>query len=531
MIINSPTVQSPKAYDLINLQAAQLGARLAAGANATMRGNLRTAIQDGAYTYLIHPAETANGLVDADITFGFIPCDPRRYGGDPSGVAFATAAVQKAIDVAVTLNSAVYIGHGCKFKCDALSKTFSGNHTTNSVRICGESQVGSHLVFSTAGAPAAFISLLGSTPTGNPQEIEVIMENITLEGPLGGSIDGIKLEGVALVQMRTVIILGFAAAVNLHSALDVVLEGCQFYNNIYGVFCRTDGAGSPDNRVKLHNCTFAGCGTVTTGAGYGLDYDGGSHLFVEFCDFEGCGVNNNNTTGAIHIGANVNNTLGEAVIAITRNWFEGNLGWGVKVESPASGSLHLALRDNMWLGDNLGSLWVLGAQQMQIQNCAAIGLGVFNLTCNRLTMQNVTVNTLTDGPVTWPTYHNVTTGAGHQYSGRLDSGINLTPTGLTAPAATATNFVQQGDEVTIEFPNAITGVSNTTAFTLTGVPAKYQPASVQRGLCYATNNGIDQAIPVELDPASGTITFNFTFTNTGAKGVPAGASIRYKLAA
>ena len=100
MIINAPTVQSPKAYDQLNLQGAQLAARVAAAASATVRGNVRTALQDVAYLYKIHASETAAGLLDANLTFGFEVGDVRRYGADPTGAADSTTAFQRAVSAA-----------------------------------------------------------------------------------------------------------------------------------------------------------------------------------------------------------------------------------------------------------------------------------------------------------------------------------------------------------------------------------------------------------------------------------------------
>jgi hypothetical protein len=75
------TVQSPSGYDRQNLTAPKLGTRLAAGASAALRGNWRTVLADQGYRFNIHPLETAAGLTDADLTFGYDPADVRRYGG------------------------------------------------------------------------------------------------------------------------------------------------------------------------------------------------------------------------------------------------------------------------------------------------------------------------------------------------------------------------------------------------------------------------------------------------------------------
>lgn len=112
MIINSPSVQSPKAYDLINLQGAQLGARLAAAAGAALRANLRVALQDVGYNYQIHPSETAAGLVEANLTFGHAVGDVRRYGAVGDGVANDGPAFQTAIFVARKTVAGVLTGTG-----------------------------------------------------------------------------------------------------------------------------------------------------------------------------------------------------------------------------------------------------------------------------------------------------------------------------------------------------------------------------------------------------------------------------------
>lgn len=98
MLSVAPSVQSPRAYDLNNLQGAALGGRLALAASATMRANLRTALQDAGYRYTITPGETSAGLVAADLTFGFDPGDCRRYGASPGAdPADNRTAIQRAL--------------------------------------------------------------------------------------------------------------------------------------------------------------------------------------------------------------------------------------------------------------------------------------------------------------------------------------------------------------------------------------------------------------------------------------------------
>lgn len=105
MLAINPSVQSPRAYDLANLTAAQLGTRLAAGANATLRANIKTALQDGGYRYNIHPAETTAGYVAADLLFGHEPFSTFRYMS--AAQVASVIAGDLAEDVTLPLQAAI----------------------------------------------------------------------------------------------------------------------------------------------------------------------------------------------------------------------------------------------------------------------------------------------------------------------------------------------------------------------------------------------------------------------------------------
>ena len=129
-LFHSPSVQSPAAYSNQNLQGAQLTTRIAAAASAAVRGNLRTALQDAAYLFKIHAAETTAGLVDANLTFGFEVGDVRRYGADPTGAADSTTAFQRAVSAATAaggLNLVTIPGGTYKLSA-TLQWGFSGLH-------------------------------------------------------------------------------------------------------------------------------------------------------------------------------------------------------------------------------------------------------------------------------------------------------------------------------------------------------------------------------------------------------------------
>jgi hypothetical protein len=113
--------------------------------------------------------------------------------------------------------------------------------------------------------------------------------------------------------------------------------------------------------------------------------------------------------------------------------------------------------------------------------------------------------------------------------------FTVTLTGVT-PATTGTaTWVRNGLSVVIWLPSLV-NTSNTTACTLTGIPAELQPASVTQNLFAVTeNNSVVGASVIQIPAGSGTWTvFNglppsSTFTAANSKGIPDGASLSYQL--
>lgn len=103
------------------------------------------------------------------------------------------------------------------------------------------------------------------------------------------------------------------------------------------------------------------------------------------------------------------------------------------------------------------------------------------------------------------------------------TGVNATVTG------TAYYSIQNGC-VVLDLPG-LSGTSNTTACTITGIPAAIQPSSGKTFAALISNNGTSQINYMQL--SAGTITlfnnFSSTFTNTGTKGLTGGASVSYTL--
>lgn len=117
--------------------------------------------------------------------------------------------------------------------------------------------------------------------------------------------------------------------------------------------------------------------------------------------------------------------------------------------------------------------------------------------------------------------------AGAQVTMTPDRGsFTLTHTGFTTAVTSAANFYRIGNVVILNTGN-ISGTSNATTWTATGIPASIQPTG---GLIQtitigdAIDSGVGIAATVSLSSGSGTLTFGKgfasggAFTNTGTKG-------------
>ena len=108
--------------------------------------------------------------------------------------------------------------------------------------------------------------------------------------------------------------------------------------------------------------------------------------------------------------------------------------------------------------------------------------------------------------------------------------FTATLTGCTTSPTGSISYVVNGSIVTLTIP-AITATSNTTAATLTGMPAAIRPAANRIDVGVTTDNGVSAVSQILIDSA-GVITLGFgagaTFTAAGTKGVQL-CTITYKL--
>lgn len=124
--------------------------------------------------------------------------------------------------------------------------------------------------------------------------------------------------------------------------------------------------------------------------------------------------------------------------------------------------------------------------------------------------------------------------ASGSFTGTL-TGMDAATTGTVTYDVVA-NSAGTGKICTLSVAAAITGTSNTTAMTMTGLPAACTPAAAVRVLCEVHENATAQLGLAVIAAAATTITFSTDlpfsatgFTNSGAKGLSAGWHLSYTL--
>jgi hypothetical protein len=113
-----------------------------------------------------------------------------------------------------------------------------------------------------------------------------------------------------------------------------------------------------------------------------------------------------------------------------------------------------------------------------------------------------------------------------------------TLTGCTATVTGRVNFYRVGTMAYAFMYDALTGTSNSTAMTLTGIPTEFQPVNMGTSqLCIVTNNGVANLCGYSV--TGSTITFSLVtavnaisatgFTASGTKGLGSGAFFSWAL--
>lgn len=454
-------------------------------------------------------AEVTAGVTPTDYSYSTIfGIDIRRYGAVVGGSASTNAtAITNAILVALAGGQNVWIDGA--YSCTTISATITGAFNTKGLRICGTAKNASSLTQS--GAMTQLINLQSASPTTAAVDTPIAIENLSLFGS-AKSAHGLSLQGIANWHLSNVDISAFDRGLNIQSSLiGTIDKGCFFYSNNTGMYARRLGTDGYCNLITVRDSRLNG------NSSFAVDFGQGSSLKFDGCDFENNGTSLNTATGAIVIRSTINAETGYAMIEFQDCWFEANYGQTIRIEA-ATLAWH-RFSQCQWLSNEAGlDLLISGAECVTIESSIAPSTGAtWNITCNRLHLKNVGVNILTDASVV-PYYENVSTASGAQSWGRHTQ-ATLTLTGCTTSPTTTCDAYQQGDEVKLRFFTALTATSNTTACTLTGVPASLRPAFARGGTMCCIDNGLEYQRYAQIS-AGGVLTLSYgtAMTNSGNKG-------------
>lgn len=461
--------------------------------------------------------ESAAAVVPTFYTYKTSPKrDVRRYLTAWNDNSDQTAGLQTAINLAYAEKGRLILPNGLNVKSGALSLTMPGNRGNQALAIEGPGWNGAAIT--QIGSPSALITIVGATPTGNPSEAPLVMEGFTLNG-VGNTAVGILLNGVSYWTLRGIQLSSFGAGIKLLSALVGVIDGCQSGNNNYGLLAQRNGAGSGVNSVTVRDSQF------NLNSTQGIFIDSGTNWLLENIDCESNGTSTVLATGGIRLGSNLGSEFGASTIHMDTIHLEGNLGQPFIVDSGTT-NLNLEITTLEALsGEGNRELLIQSGKSVRISNSISPGaLGdIWNISCNALTLEHVSVTTLTDTGVSRPNYIDVTTSASTQALGRVDS-FTGTLTAVTGSPTASIGVRQQGDSIwlTVSAGGLLGASSNTTAPTITGLPARYIPTGDRQLNCAVIDNSASKGGVITIG-ASGVITLvGFGgFTASGSKGLPA----------
>jgi hypothetical protein len=237
-------------------------------------------------------------------------------------------------------------------------------------------------------------------------------------------------------------------------------------------------------------------------------------------------------TGAVVIRKDCIAEVGYGMISFRDCWFESNYGSCIRVEY-STGPLGLAfyLKGGHILGVSDGPSIAIGnARIVSIEDYwAAAGTDKTNISCDLLTLKNAYLINLVRPSVSYSTVINSTYNGASYASGDTGSFTGSLTGCTTVPTATVT-YTVQGRDVTLNLPDLV-GVSNTTAATVTGMPATLWPTTNRTFVGICRDSGTEKFSPVTVVSGTGVITLNnafAAFTAAGNKGISA-LTVRYQI--
>jgi hypothetical protein len=236
-------------------------------------------------------------------------------------------------------------------------------------------------------------------------------------------------------------------------------------------------------------------------------------------------------TGAGVLRATLSTGFGASLVSFDDCWFEGNYGQCLSAENVPN--LSLSFKDTLVLGNDNGlDLNIAGAQHVVVDSCfmqSAVGsTSVIGASVGCFTVRNSYFGRLSDS-ARHPVYENVLCNGSICAWGRHTQWTATLSGCTTAPTQTVDTY-QQGDEIRMEFFTALTGTSNSTDATVTGVPDSINPAFTRGAVMAVYDNGVPTPMYCTIGGNVITLSVGHTFTNGGRKGVPVGR-LQYRLAA
>lgn len=542
---------------------------LNAARTVALRTALRWATYDDGYDYKIHPAETAAGLTDADLTYGVHVGDVRRYGAS-TAAADNSAAITDALSVSANGGPEAYLPGGTwKHTATITIPASASLRGTGNQSILAPQGAIDALTFAagTAYGGSQFLRdfvVLGPDATSSTNN--AIVCNFTAAS--GSKVTGYKFSNLTIKN--------FSVGFFCRGLWNSKFEACFLDNNYFGYYFHgqsvvnvISGGFTQRGTITSASNSILGALTASTDAGviadsiagettqslhlrnhgiyaysYNVSLDLSLYTSIASCDLSNYVINGIQLTtvqggtiirdcwiqsavsAADPVGINISDIGTHLVdrIAIDACKFTGNTSVlqagaigvyigqandGVSVRDcqigTAAGPFAYGVKNNGALNSVIEHNNIYSAAPSASYD-VYLNSGATNCTVR----DNVSQNAGTSVPLAF----SGVTPPGLSYYGR--GTFTLTLSGMSAATQGAVNYVANGRTVTLEIAQAgISGTSNATTMTGTGLPQYLWPATDQSFAVNAIDN--DLAVPAlakaTLAAASGVMTFEKDFAN------------------
>lgn len=250
------------------------------------------------------------------------PINALDFGADPTGTADSTAAIQNAINSAVSTGNRLRIPAG-NYKVTALSYTFTA---TTSLIIEGDGQQATFLTQTGTSATPVLLLTESSGVSGNIyweiRDIQIAGNNVT-----NGS--GIYLSGMSRGLIENCYLTTCSYAMYFSGSEQFIVRNTTFKNNFTGVYSTYGSGGVTNvcNLITFDKCTWLSCSAWGVNAYYA---DG---WVLRDCILETCGTSGSSSTGAIRLDVSYGALTGFGNFSMTNCWLEHNYGYPIYIQT------------------------------------------------------------------------------------------------------------------------------------------------------------------------------------------------------